>query len=123
MGNNGKRWVVKIPPQRGEIWLVDFDPIRGHEQAGCRPALILSVDAFNSGPSDLVVAVPITKTIRNIPTHVVIRPPEGGVKLDSAILCEAVRSVSKERLSAKWGRVSQQSIAEVEDRVRILLGL
>ena len=84
--------------------------------------MILSVDAFNTGPADLVVAVPITKTIRNIPTHVVIHAPEGGVKVDSAILCEAVRSVSKERLSGKWGRVSSQTLAEVEDRVRILLG-
>ena len=114
---------MRVPPQRGEIWLIDFDPIRGHEQAGRRPALILSVNAFNAGPADLVVAVPITKTMRNIPTHVVIHAPEAGVKLDSAILCEAVRSVSKERLAVKWGRVSPQTLAEVEDRVRILLGL
>jgi len=110
-------------PQRGEVWLIDFDPIRGHEQAGRRPALILSVDVFNAGPADLVVAVPITKTLRAIPTHVVIRPPEGGVRMDSALLCEAVRSISKERLAVKWGRVTPQTLAEVEDRVRILLGL
>ena len=69
------------------------------------------------------MTVPITKTLRAIPTHVVIRPPEGGVRMDSALLCEAVRSVSKERLAVKWGRVSPQTLAEVEDRVRILLGL
>ncbi len=114
---------MSAPPQRGEVWLIDFDPIRGHEQAGRRPALILSMDAFNAGPAGLVVAIPITKTIRAVPTHVVIHPPEGGVKMDSAILCEAVRSVSRERLSTKWGRVSPQTLAEVEDRVRILLGL
>ena len=55
-------------PQRGEVWLIDFDPIRGHEQAGRRPALILSVDVFNASPADL--AVPSTKTLRAIPTHV-----------------------------------------------------
>ena len=109
--------------QRGDVWLIDFDPTRGHEQAGRRPALILSVDAFNAGPADLVVAMPITKTFRPIPMHVVIRPPEGGVKMDSTILCEALRSVSKERLAVKWGRVSPQTLAAVEDRVRILLGL
>lgn len=52
-----------------------------------------------------------------------IRPPEGGVRMDSALLCEAVRSISKERLAVKWGRVTPQTLAEVEDRVRILLGL
>lgn len=111
------------PPQRGEIWLADFNPTRGREQAGCRPALVLSVDRFNAGPADLVIALPVTKTIRSIATHVVIQPPEAGIKVESAILCEALRSVSRERLIVRWGRVSPGTLAEVEDRVRILLGL
>jgi mRNA interferase MazF len=114
---------MTLSPQRGEIWLLDLDPTRGHEQAGRRPALILTVDTFNAGPADLVMAVPITKTIRPMPTHVIVRPPEGGVKMECAILCEALRSVSKGRLVVKWGQVSPQTLAEVEDRVRILLGL
>ena len=81
------------------------------------------MDAFNTGPADLVVVVPVTKTIRPLPTHVIVRPPEGGVKIVCAILCEALRSVSKERLVIKWGRVSPLTLVEVEDRVRILLGL
>lgn len=114
---------MSAPPQRGEIWLVDFNPTRGREQAGCRPARVLSVNRFNAGPADLVFAVPVTKTIRGIATHVVIRPPEGGVKVEAAILCEALRSVSRERLMARWGRVHADTLAEVEDRVRVLLGL
>lgn len=114
---------MSAPPQRGEIWLVDFNPTRGREQAGCRPALVLSVNRFNAGPADLVFAVPVTKTIRGIATHVVIRPPEGGIKVESAILCEAQRSVSRERLMARWGRAHAETLAEVEDRVRVLLGL
>ena len=110
-------------PQRGEIWLLDLDPTCGHEQAGRRPALILSVDVFNAGPADLVFVVPITSHLRPIPTQVALRPPEGGIKVESAILCDALRSVSKQRLGAKWGRVSPATLNEVEDRVRILLGL
>lgn len=45
---------------RGEIWLVDLNPVRGHEQAGKRPCLIISVDLFNQGTSGLVVVLPIT---------------------------------------------------------------
>jgi mRNA interferase MazF len=41
-------------PNRGEVWLVDLNPIRGREQAGRRPALVVSVDEFNNGPADLV---------------------------------------------------------------------
>ena len=110
-------------PQRGEIWALDFDPTRGHEEAGRRPALIFSVDAFNAGPAGLVLVIPITSKIRSIPMHVGLRPPEGGVKVECVILCDALRSVSRERLIQKWGRVGQNTLREVEDRVRILLGL
>ena len=123
MGKPGLRGPVNPSAQRGEIWLVDLNPTRGREQAGCRPALILSVDRFNAGHSGLVFAVPLTKTMRSIPTHVVIHPPEGGVKVESAILCEALRSVSRERLIDRWGLVSSDTLLQVEDRVRMLLGI
>ena len=110
-------------PLRGEIWDLDFDPIMGREQAGFRPALILSVDLFNVGPSELMVAVPITRTERKIRWHVPVRPPEGGLSDESFIQCENVRSLSKRRLKRLRGRVSSETLAQVEDRVRILLGL
>ena len=110
-------------PVRGEVWDLDFNPTVGHEQAGARPALILSVDIFNEGPAELVVAVPITRTHRRIRWHVPIDPPEGGLISTSFIQCENVRSVSKRRLKRRRGRVSDGTMQQVEDRVRILLGL
>ena len=47
-------------PSRGEIWFLNLDPTRDHEQAGSRPALVISVDTFNHGPADLVVILPVT---------------------------------------------------------------
>jgi len=47
-------------PSRGEVWIVDLDPTKGHEQAGRRPCLVISVDIFNQGPADLVVVLPMT---------------------------------------------------------------
>ncbi|MGI6209653.1 MAG: type II toxin-antitoxin system PemK/MazF family toxin [Anaerolineae bacterium] len=67
-------------PSRGDIWLVDLGPTPGHEQAGRRPALVVSTDAFNQGPAGLVVVLPITTTERGIPLHVPVNPPEGGVR-------------------------------------------
>ncbi len=110
-------------PQRGKVWLADPNPTRGREQAGQRPALIFSVDEFNSGPAELIVVLPITSTIRPIPLHVVVHPPEGGLKVQSRILIDAIRSISKERLVERWGQVSTDTMAAVEDRVRTLLGL
>jgi mRNA interferase MazF len=52
-----------------------------------------------------------------------VSPPEGGVRNPTAVLCEAVRSVSIERLVVRWGSVSAGTMAAVEDRLRILLRL
>lgn len=111
------------PPGRGEVWLTDLNPTRGHEQAGRRPVLVVSDDLFNRGPAGLVIVLPMTSTLRGVPSHVPIDPPEGGLERRSAALCEAVRSVSVERLVVRWGAVERQTMAEVEDRLRILLRL
>jgi mRNA interferase MazF len=85
--------------------------------------LVVSEDLFNRGPAGLVIVLPMTSTIRDVPSHVPVSPPEGGVKNRTAILCEAVRSVSIARLTARWGAVDRQTMAAVEDRLRILLRL
>ena len=110
-------------PSRGEIWLVDLNPACGHEQAGRRPALVVSIDDFNHGPAGLVIIIPITTKDKGIPLHVGVFPPEGGLNEQSFIKCEDVRSVAKERLVKCIGRVEEGTLAEVEDRLRILLGL
>ncbi|MDH3603703.1 MAG: type II toxin-antitoxin system PemK/MazF family toxin [Candidatus Tectomicrobia bacterium] len=112
-----------MQPTRGDIWLADLNPTRGHEQAGRRPVLIVSEDPFNHGPADLVMVCPLTSTQRRIPAHVSIASPEGGLRTPSVILCDAVRSMAKERLSQHWGQVTPATMAQVEDRLRILLGL
>ncbi|HEX9725179.1 MAG TPA: type II toxin-antitoxin system PemK/MazF family toxin [Vicinamibacteria bacterium] len=108
---------------RGEIWLADLNPTRGHEQAGQRPVAILSEDTFNNGPAGLVVVLPITSTIRPIPSHVIVEPPEGGLRVRSAVICEAIRSISIDRLVERWGRLGGKSLARMEDVLRILLRL
>ncbi|HEY8884349.1 MAG TPA: type II toxin-antitoxin system PemK/MazF family toxin [Chloroflexota bacterium] len=110
-------------PLRGDVWLADLSPTRGHEQSGVRPVLVVSVDLYNQGPSSLAVVIPITSTLRPLPTSVRIAPPEGGLRVTSAILCDAIRSVSKERLTERWGGVSATTMSLIEDRLRILLGL
>lgn len=110
-------------PSRGEIWVVDLNPVRGHEQSGKRPGLVLSVDLFNHGPAGLVVVLPLTTRVRNIPLHVELNPPEGGVKARSFIKCEDIRSVTTERLSRRLGSTSPATMRRVEDRIRILLDL
>jgi mRNA interferase MazF len=108
---------------RGEIWLVGLDPTKGREQAGMRPALVVSVDLFNHGAAELVVVIPITSKAKGIPLHVEVNPPEGGLTMNSFVKCEDLRSISTSRLVRRLGVVSPQTIELVEDRLRILLGL
>ena len=108
---------------RGEIWVADLNPTRGREQRGTRPVLVVSADRLNHGPAQLVVVVPLTTTDRRIPLHVRIDPPTGGVREASFAMCEAVRSIAKERLHGRLGEVAPATLALVEDRLRIALGL
>src|SRR5947209_20597997 len=88
---------------RGDVWFVDLDPTRGHEQAGRRPALVVSVDKFNHGPADLVVILPLTTKANGISFNVEIDPPVGGLKQKSFAKCDDIRSISKQRLLGGWG--------------------
>jgi mRNA interferase MazF len=54
-------------PLRGEVWLINLDPVRGHEQAGSRPCLVVSDDLYNRGPSGKQIVLPITSTFKGIP--------------------------------------------------------
>lgn len=110
-------------PRRGEVWLADLDPTRGHEQAGRRPVLVISDDLFNQGPAGLAVVLPITSTWHGIPLHIRLPPPEGGPKTDSTILSDAIRSISQERLLRHWGEISEPAMRAVEERLRVLLRL
>ncbi len=115
---------MAIQPSRGEIWTANLNPVRGHEQAGERPVLIVSTNIFNHGPADIVIVVPITRTARRIPMHVAVDPPEGGLSAQSYLLCDGVRAIARERLGSRpWGSLSAATMAQVEDRLRILLEL
>jgi mRNA interferase MazF len=110
-------------PSRGEVWAADLNPPQGHEQGDTRPVLIVSVDPFNHGPSGLVIVVPISTKDKRVRSQVPVDPKEGGLKTRSFIKCEAIRSISTDRLHGRWGKVSQATLIAVEDCLRILMNL
>src|SRR5438093_1386714 len=103
---------------RGEVWRVDLDPVRGHEQGRIRPALVVSNDILNHGPAALVTIVPITTKARAIRSFLRIDPPEGGLPQTSYIICDQVRTISKERLAKRFGVVSASVLEEVDKRLK-----
>lgn len=114
---------MSIRPSRGEVWEVDLSPSRGHEQAGRRPALVVSTDRFNHGAAGLVIVAPLTSRARGIPLHVELDPPEGGVRERSFVKPEDVRSISVGRLRERWGTVSPRTLEAVARSLRVLLEL
>ncbi len=110
-------------PARGDVWMVDFDPTVGHEQAGRRPALIVSHDELNRSPAGLIVVLPLTGSDRNISVHVRIAPPSGGLTKPSIILTDQPRAISKKRLGARLGSIPAETLIEVEAQLRRVLGL
>lgn len=112
-----------VVPLRGEIWVADWDPIRGHEQGGLRPCLIVSADPFNRSRAGLAIGIPLTTVQRQVISHVPLAPPEGGVRRPSFIICEQIRTLSHERFDQRWGRVSAQTMQAVEVQLRRIVGI
>ncbi len=108
---------------RGEVWYADMDPVRGHEQAGIRPVLIVSSDEMNHGPGRLVMVVPLTRKLRQNPAYVRVVPPEGGVRDVSYAMCDQIRTISTERLGRRIGTVHGATLDQVAEPLRTILEL
>lgn len=96
-------------PSRGEIWLVDLD-------FQTRAALVVSTDAFNHGPAELVMAVPVTTAARGIPSDVPVDD-------DAFAVCERLLYLSRARLRRRVGRAPAGALAAVSRYLRVLLEL
>ncbi len=71
----------------------------------------------------MVAIVPMTTRARGIPMHVVVDPPDGGISWQSYIQCDQVRTISVDRLSNRYGVLSDAVMRDVDDRLRIFLSL
>lgn len=110
-------------PHRGDVWLIDFDPVRGHEQGGRRPGLVISTDTYNRGAAELHVALPITSHAGPVRWRVAVQPPEGGLHVVSYIKCDEPRALSIERFIERWGEMSRSVMRDVSQRLRTLMEL
>jgi mRNA interferase MazF len=115
-----------MPIQRGEVYLVNLNPVQGREQAGHRPVLVLSADAINCLP--LVVTVVVgTKgenVTRDYPTNVRVSAKDSGLPMDTVFLCFQLRSLDPSRfVGPPAGKVSGVVLEKIETAVCHCLGL
>lgn len=109
---------AKYVPDRGHFVWLEFNPQTGREQAGHRPALVLSPKSYNAKTS-LAVVVPVTSSVKGFPFEALI--PSGG-KIGGAVLCDHVRSVDYvERKAALIEPAPASVLAEVIGKIAALL--
>lgn len=106
-------------PDRGDVVWLDFDPQAGREQAGRRPALVLSPAAYNT-KSSLMLCCPVTNQVKGYPFEVPVAPASGkvtGVALTDQVRCLDWRS----RNASKFATVTTQCALDVSAKLKLLL--
>jgi mRNA interferase MazF len=104
-------------PDAGDIVWINFEPQAGHEQAGHRPAVVLSPAAYN-GKTSLMLCCPMTTQIKSYPFEVLIAGPSR-----SAVLADQIGSLDwRKRRAKRKGVVSPAELAEVRAKIRALIG-
>lgn len=114
--------------RRGEIRLVDLEPVRGSEADKRRPAVVVSNDRANAAAVRLgrgvVTVVPVTSNVsRVLPFQTLLPADITGLQRESKAQAEQVRSVAVERIGPALGRVPAETMAELDDALRLHLHL
>ena len=111
--------------KRGDMFYADLSPVIGSEQGGIRPVLIIQNDTGNKY-SPTVIAAAITSQINKnkLPTHIEIPSEEYGLKADSVILTEQIRTIDKSRLKEKIGHIDDiKTMEKINSALGVSFGL
>ncbi len=109
--------------RRGDIWTVDFEPVVGSAQGKARPAVIIQNDIGNHYSPVLIVATVTSGEIARYDVQVEVKAPEGGLHHNSLVLLNQIRTIDKRRVGRFWGRLSTQTMRQVDEAIKISLGL
>jgi mRNA interferase MazF len=109
---------------RGDIWLVNFDPTAGREQKGTRPAVVVSSNEMDSSIIELAFVMPGTTRNRSLPNHITVHPSAvNKLKETTYFMAEQLRSVSIDRFEQQLGILSDKELFDIEEVLILLLDL
>ena len=111
--------------KRGDMFYADLSPVVGSEQGGVRPVLIIQNDVGNKH-SPTVIAAAITSQMgkAKLPTHIEIDSKSCGLKNNSVVLAEQIRTIDKSRLKEKIGHIDDENvISELNNALGVSFGL
>ncbi len=109
-------------PKRGEIWIVNWNPARGNDQSGRRPALIIQNDIGNEKASTVIIAA-VSSKVKLYPMNVLVEPPEGGLSKPSIIATSQILTVSKQRLEKRVGVLTGETMRAVNQAIKLSLSI
>jgi mRNA interferase MazF len=95
------------------VW-AELDPVRGREQAGRRPALVIASDLYLEQADTLAIVVPATTTRRGWPNHVLLRGPDLDLQRAAYAMTEQPRTVTRDRFVGEVGVVDAATMREVD---------
>ncbi len=107
--------------KQGEIFLANLNPVKGHEQSGFRPVLVLQNDILNEHLNTVVVA-PLTTNLKAAGhlTTQLVKQSESGLKEDSVVLVHQIRTIDKVRLSKRVSLLKREQLHEVLRRLSLV---
>lgn len=106
---------------RGEIRWADLNPVRGHEQAGMRPVLILSQDVFNEH-SGTVIAMALTSQPQKAGFPLTLELKTENLPKRSWVKISQIRTLSVERIGKKLGKISPEELAQAVEGLNEIVG-
>ena len=109
--------------KKGQIYYADFSPVVGSEQGGYRPCLIIQNDVGNRySPTTIIAIITSRNTKAKLPTHYWIKNKEQcGLKCDSMVECEQLRTIDKSRLKNLMGELPKDEMKIVDEKLKISL--
>ena len=109
--------------KRGELYYADLSPVVGSEQGGVRPVLVVQNDIGNKY-SPTVIAAAVTSQINKakLPTHIELRASVFGLRKDSVVLLDQIRTLDKRRLKERIGEIPLDLMTKVNEALLISLG-
>jgi len=111
--------------KRGDMFYADLSPVIGSEQGGIRPVLIIQNDLGNKYSPTVIAAAITSQTGKNrLPTHIEINAEKNGLKADSVVLTEQIRTIDKSRLKEKIGHIDDDKIiGKINNALGVSFGL
>ena len=111
--------------KRGDMFYADLSPVVGSEQGGIRPVVIIQNDVGNKHSPTVIAAAITSQTGKTkLPTHIPIGSQNSGLKSDSIVLTEQIRTIDKSRLKEKIGHIDDENvISKLNNALGVSFGL